>query len=526
MQNPWTAMKSTVLTAAAAVLSWALITCLYRLFLHPLSRIPGPWLAGCSSLWLAWHTFVGDECTAIWKLHEKHGPVLRVGPNDVDISDLEAVGPIYVEHGGFPKTKNYSMFDVDGHATLFSSLTREERLPRVRAIAPLFATAAIRKASHDEAHDKELGGVVDRFANCLKRAASRSRSTGLSINVLNLARSMALDAVSTYLFQLPYGALMESDDAPAEDAERVKTSQKNEQHNVMSASPFVDAFVGVGAFFNIHVWFPGWDMKVMEWIDRFTGTMTNDTTDDSMKKIDEYTARLVETAVPGSGSYISRLLAVAEKNGAEVTGSESFWRKQVQAECKDVCFAGTDSSGMNLAMLVWQLSRHPDVYKRLRKELADMLTINADADVTTNPYLRAVVRESLRLSWANPIRLPRRVPDKGWSFNGCVFPPGTAVGVASFQLHQDEAIFPDAASFLPDRWLQPTEQMLSSFFAFGKGGRACIGQNLGMAELHMAASRIAQSNVLDGAKPVQDHITILEWFNSRVIGEEILIRWE
>lgn len=518
IQDPWIAGLNLAATLILVSLSLPLVLCIYRLFLHPLKGVPGPWLAGCSTLWLAWHTFLGDECTAIRKLHQVYGPILRVGPNDIDISDLDAVGPVYVERGGFQKTANYNMFDVDGHATLFSSRTREERLPRVKAIAPLFATASIRKASHDsEGDNKELGSVVDRFAVCLEREADRSRSTGRPVNVLNLARSMALDAVSTYLFQLPYGALVETDDSPQEDSD-------NEKHSVMSASPFVDAFVGVGAFFNIHVWIPGWDTRVMEWIDRFTGTMTTDSTSDSMKKIDEYTARLVETAVPGSGSYMSRLLAVPERSKS-ATLTPDTWRKQVQAECKDVCFAGTDSSGMNLAMLLWQLASHPEVYCRLRRELHDMVSIQNDVDVTTNSYLRAVVRESLRLSWANPIRLPRSVPEKGWSFKGHFFPAGTSVGVASFELHQDETIFPRPDEFIPDRWLQPTDEMLTSFFAFGKGGRACIGQNLGMAELHMATARIVQSNVLHGAKPIQERIAILEWFNSRVVGEEILLRW-
>ncbi|EFX01545.1 benzoate 4-monooxygenase cytochrome p450 [Grosmannia clavigera kw1407] len=482
-----------ILTAAAVLSTVSL--CIYRLWFHPLARVPGPWLAACSSFWLAWHSFVGDECTAVFRLHEKYGPVLRVGPNDVDIADADAVNPIYVERGGFAKTANYSKFDVDGHATLFSSLTRDSRLPRARAVAPLFATGTIRKASG--VGDNAVAMIVERFVECVKLHADHSRATGRPVNALLLGRSLALDAVSTHLFKQTYGALAEEN---------------------MSAAPFVDAFVGVGAFFNLHAWLPGWDMKLMDLIDRFTGTMVTPDTDGSMQKIDEYTIGLVETAVPGSGSYASRLLAAGTKT------------RQVQAECKDVCFAGTDSSGMNMAMMLWQLSRHPDVYARLQRELAAQVEANGPAtDITTNSYLRGVVRESLRLSWAAPTRLPRIVPaggkteSAGWAFGGYVFPPGTSVGVASFQLHQDEAVFPEATAFRPERWLQPTERMLNSFFAFGKGGRACIGQNLAMSEMLLGTARLAQSDALRGATTVRDHVDILEWFNSRVIGEEVLL---
>ncbi|MCH1922821.1 cytochrome P450, partial [Shewanella sp. A3A] len=81
------------------LLASLLWTCIYRLFFHPLSKVPGPPLAACTSLWLAYHTYVGDECTVVHALHKKHGPVLRVGPNDVDISDGEAVAPIYLDRG-------------------------------------------------------------------------------------------------------------------------------------------------------------------------------------------------------------------------------------------------------------------------------------------------------------------------------------------------------------------------------------------------------------------------------------------
>lgn len=142
------------------------------------------------------------------------------------------------------------------------------------------------------------------------------------------------------------------------------------------------------------------------------------------------------------------------------------------------------------------------------------------------PYLRGVVREGLRLSMANPIRLPRLVPEGGWRYHDYFFPAGTSVGVASFQLHQDEDVFPDAQRFLPERWLEPTDRMLTHFFAFGKGNRACIAQNLGTTELTLATTKVVQADLLKGASAVQDRVEILEWFNSRVKGEQILVQFD
>ncbi|KAJ9131801.1 Cytochrome P450 family protein [Pleurostoma richardsiae] len=454
-----------------------LCRCVYCLYIHPLSSVPGPRLAACSSLWLAWHTFIGDECTTIYRLHQRYGPVLRIAPNDVDIANGDAVEPIYIDKGGFQKTQAYSKFYIDGHSTIFSTQTLAERANRAKAVVPLFSTASIRNSQ------SILSRVVDEFAGRLQREGKK----GKPVNVLNLARSMALDAVSAYLFQEQYGGI-------------------SEDTTKMSASPFVDAFVGVSAFFNL---LPGYlgDL-LMSWIERATEDAE---TAESMALIDRYTDSLVKKASVGSGSYMSRLM------------ERSVSKDQVQAELKDVCFAGTDSTGMNMATILWFLSKHPETYEKLREEVLERTS--SGEDILLGPYLRGVVREGLRLSWANPIRLPRVVPEGGWRYHKYFFPAGTSVGVASFQLHQDEEVFPDAQRFMPERWLKPTDRMLTNFFAFGKGNRACIAQNLGTTELTMATAKVVQGDLLKGAKVVQEHIDILEWFNSRVKGEEILIQF-
>lgn len=147
-------------------------------------------------------------------------------------------------------------------------------------------------------------------------------------------------------------------------------------------------------------------------------------------------------------------------------------------------------------------------------------------DPVQHPYFRGVIREGLRLSWANPTRLPRSVPPGGWAFKGFIFSPGTSVGVSAFQLHQDERVFKDALKFDPTRWLDPTETMLTNWMAFGKGMRSCIAQNLATVELNLATLSIVESDVLRRARPVQDRIEIKEWFNSRVNGEKILLEWD
>lgn len=160
----------------------------------------------------------------------------------------------------------------------------------------------------------------------------------------------------------------------------------------------------------------------------------------------------------------------------------------------------------------------------------------ADARWTSyNPqnlqYLDAVIREGLRISMANPTRLPRIAPSQGFSFTAkdgrqYAIPGGTLVGLQIYTLHFNPGVYPDPFEFKPDRWLDsPSREMQRDWIPFGLGPRQCIARNLAMQELYLAVRAIARARVLEGAEVVSEKIEILEWFNSRVIGERIDLAW-
>lgn len=105
------------------------------------------------------------------------------------------------------------------------------------------------------------------------------------------------------------------------------------------------------------------------------------------------------------------------------------------------------------------------------------------------------------------------------------FPTGTSIGISAFQLHQNEAVFHDASTFSPSRWEDPNNAMLTHFFAFGKGTRTCIAQSLAMSAVTLATLKLAQSDLLRGATAMEDRIEIIEWFNSKVKGEKVTIKF-
>lgn len=152
----------------------------------------------------------------------------------------------------------------------------------------------------------------------------------------------------------------------------------------------------------------------------------------------------------------------------------------------------------------------------------------------TLPYLRACVREALRLSMANPTRLPRVVPSPGWTLHSegqtHHFPKGTIVSVQMLTLHHNSVVFEDPYSFRPERWLDTPKEalqlMLRDFIPFGAGSRQCIARNLATLELTLAGEALIADGALEEVRSVHDKLDLIEWFNSHVRGDEILLKWE
>jgi hypothetical protein len=83
-------------------------------FLSPLSRIPNAhWSAPFSRLWILWIRFVHRENRTLHSAHRRLGPVVRIGPNELSINDLDSVRTVY--QGGFEKPVWYSVFDNYGY---------------------------------------------------------------------------------------------------------------------------------------------------------------------------------------------------------------------------------------------------------------------------------------------------------------------------------------------------------------------------------------------------------------------------
>lgn len=317
-------LYNTVALTVLSLLSFAL----YRLFFHPLSRIPGPIHLRLTSIPLLWRSYHGKEASYLTSLFRRlNTPILCIGPNEVLVADGTALASIYSSNGGFPKAACYRNFDIDGFPSLFSALDKAYRAPRARSVQPLFATTSLRRGK--ESVSAVAVGLVDR----LRREKDAARERGGRVDVLDAARRAAVDTVTTYLFGVNYGGIVEAE----------KSEDKLSTECKLSASEFVNAFVAVGRFFFL----PTWAFTALEQVAAYL--FEDKDTQASFENVQTFVERLVDEADVEDETYQSRMLRVG------------LSKEEVTAQLKDLMFAGTGKSEaigwliVSASLLTWSL---------------------------------------------------------------------------------------------------------------------------------------------------------------------------
>jgi cytochrome P450 family 135 len=158
-------------------------------------------------------------------------------------------------------------------------------------------------------------------------------------------------------------------------------------------------------------------------------------------------------AEPGGDSMLSVLLEQHDEDGHPPTD------RRLRDQLVALLAAGHDTSAASLAWAFERIARHPAVHVRLR-----------DGDPA---YLDAVVREVLRVRPAltiAPRRLLEPVRIAGWTL-----PAGVHVAACLWLALRREDLWPEAAAFRPERWLEDSPPSRESWIPFGGGVRRCAG---------------------------------------------------
>lgn len=187
-----------------------------------------------------------------------------------------------------------------------------------------------------------------------------------------------------------------------------------------------------------------------------------------------------------------------------------FTIEDIREEVDTFMFAGHDTTAMALSFVLFLIGHHPEVQRKLHKELDDVLgTDDPEGDISLDQlrdlkYLECVIKESLRVYPSVPI-VGRKIT-KEYQLNGKTVPRGSNVYCFIYALHRDPKYFPEPERFDPDRFLP--EKSIGrhpfAFLPFSAGTRNCIGQRFALQEEKILLSWILRKYSLESLMPRDD----------------------
>ncbi|KIY50208.1 cytochrome P450 [Fistulina hepatica ATCC 64428] len=434
----------------------------------PLNRIPGPLLARLSPFWLAYHTRVKDRRLAVEAAHKKYGPIIRLTPSHVSVSDPEAISVVFRRGAGvFPKSAFYHAFN-SGKPSIFSTVDEEDHHRKRKIIAPALSYDVLRDFT------QIMDIYLERFSKTLNQKCSSP-----VFDLLPWIHYLIFDMTSHLSVGQPMGMLDAGNDLVSiqrDDGSVVK----EHAYEIIDLRDHLSELMGIHPLFRylVHV-IP----------DPYIARARNCTSglyDFARRHVSQ---RLATTSCPQDDDILQRL--VDARGGSHDVENV----KQLISDTLTLLAGGPPTTSATLGAVVFLVMSRPAVYLKLLEELEVAVPASNSTPLHEHvkdlPYLQACIYEGLRWHSTMAVGLPRVVPDNGVVLCGIYLPPGTEVSIPAYTIEHDPEIWGDPEAYRPERWLgEDRAQLMKYLMAFGQGTRACIGRNLAYMQMQLTLATI------------------------------------
>ncbi|RDA85958.1 hypothetical protein CP532_0835 [Ophiocordyceps camponoti-leonardi (nom. inval.)] len=450
--------------ALGALAVYLLVRTVYRLRFHPLADIPGPRLTAATHLYEFLYNVVqpGVFLFEIEAMHRKYGPIVRINPREVHVSDPAFYHVIYAS-GRRRRDKDPQFVPTYGLPdAMVAAVSHDQHRVRRAALSDLFSRRAVVERS---------GLVAERVDRLMQRLAE-ARDAGTVVSLDEAFTAMASDVITAYACGRHWGSL--DDEHFGSEVCRATADVMRFAH-ISRFAPYLVALPRLVSPRAMALLMPAKAalFRHLEAIfDHVRGTSR-----DAPGSSDTVITALTDPILPPHERSVSRL-------------RDETWA---------IVGAGTETTARVLTVAAYHLGRNPDVARKLRAELCTVLpevdSTASWAELEQLPYLSGVVHESLRLAYGLTGRLPRVAPTEALQYKGFVIPPGTPVSSSSYIIHRDASIFPDPEKYDPERWVRASnkgDHLKRYLTSFSKGSRSCIGINLAYMELFLTIAHLGR----------------------------------
>ncbi|XP_058763199.1 phenylacetaldehyde oxime monooxygenase CYP71AN24-like [Vicia villosa] len=296
---------------------------------------------------------------------------------------------------------------------------------------------------------------VEEMVNKLREASSNSASVNLS--------EMLVSTTNNIICKSALGRKCEGEGNVKELARKV----------MIHLTTFV-----VGDYFPSLGWIDVFSGKIGEFKDTFRAL------DDLFDKVIEERLALkkIENDQFKKKGFVDILLQLQEDGmlGFELSNND------IKGILMDMFFGGTDTTSATLEWAISELMRHPSIMKKAQEEVRRVVGHKSkveEIDINEMPYLKCVVKETLRLRPATPLMSPRETISSV-NLKGHYIPKKTMVYVNNWAIQRDPKNWENPEEFMPERFEHSQVDFRGQDFQyipFGFGRRGCPGMNFGIA---------------------------------------------
>ncbi|TDZ51685.1 Cytochrome P450 monooxygenase aflV [Colletotrichum trifolii] len=466
---------------------------LHPLFNSPLAKIPVPhWSCHIAPIWILLARKHNYQNQRLHQAHQALGSVIRVGPNELSVDGFDALKTVY--QGGFEKDKWYSIFENYGVPCMFSTLDSKAHSLRKRMISNVYSKSFMQASPAAKAQCKAI--LFERLLPLLCESAAALEPHG--IDVFSTFLASAMDFITAYVFGL----------SNSTDFLRQKAYQDHWLQLYLVRSSYGFWPQEMPRFTKFCGRLGSWAKPYPAWVDDANGELG-----DWNKRLCDKARNAIHGKKPMEEEWtanepvVFRALEAGIEKERRVNGHGSLLYSTIilqrdlsmASEVMDQVLAGQETAGIALTYMAWHLSKSPELQAELRRELLILdppLTISAvpsspngfpeAKQVDGLPVLHAIIMETLRLHAPIPGPEPRRTPHPSCQLGPYQVPGGARVSAVGWALHRNEKVFPKSDVWDYTRWLESEtseeqrKEMKRYFWAFGSGGRMCVGSNFAM----------------------------------------------
>ncbi|KAK9290073.1 hypothetical protein L1049_008237 [Liquidambar formosana] len=182
----------------------------------------------------------------------------------------------------------------------------------------------------------------------------------------------------------------------------------------------------------------------------------------AMSIVSRYVKERVQERQFGKEKGKDFLDVLLEYEGDGKEGPDKISDENIIIIILEMFFARSETTSSTIEWSMAELLRSPEAMRKAKEELDQVVGPNRkveESDMDKLPYLRAVVKETLRLHPAAPLLLPRNAIEDT-NFMGYLIPKNTQVLVNAWAIGRDPDSWQDPLSFKPESNVNVTPETL------------------------------------------------------------------